>query len=189
MTDRPTTQISDYATDRRRRGRVRKIVLLVLLVLLLMLLIWSGLYYAANRRLPFPPVDMVGTTEVAAPEFLYAISGPEGADVLEKPVGVTVSEAGTVFVVDAMDRIIRAYDSDGDYLFSFKSIVSDKGTELQLPQRCTMGPDGNLWVTDRRLRGIFVFNPDDGSFVREVIPNSDTQKATAIRPRMVMPSQ
>ena len=173
MTERPTTQISDYATDRRRRGRVRKIVLLVLLVLLLMLLIWSGLYYAANRRLPFPPVDMVGTTEVAAPEFLYAISGPEGADVLEKPVGVTVSEAGTVFVVDAMDRIIRAYESDGDYLFSFKSIVSDKGTELQLPQRCTMGPDGNLWVTDRRLRGIFVFNPDDGSFVREFIPNSD----------------
>ena len=173
MAERSTSQIADYAADRRKKGTVRRVVLLVLLVLLLMLLIWSALFYAANRRLPFPPVESFGTDEVVTPEFLYAISGPEGTDALNKPVGVTVDGDGTVFAVDALMRMVRAYTTDGDYLFSFNTIVSDKGTQLQLPQRAAIGPDGNLWVTDRRLRGIFVFNPDDGSFVREFIPKGD----------------
>ena len=173
MTERTTSQITEYAAERRKKGRVRKIVLLVALVVLLMLLIWSALYYAANRRLPFPPVDSIAGETVLVPEFLYAISGPEGADSLQKPVGVAVSEDGWVFTVDAFSRTIRSYDTDGEYRFSFNSIVSDKGAQLQLPQRVTIGPDGNVWVTDRRLRGIFVFSPEDGSFVREFIPASD----------------
>jgi len=58
-------------------------------------------------------------------------------------------------------------------LFSFSAVVSDKGTALRLPQRVAIGPDGNVWVTDRELNSIFVFSAEDGSFVREFIPNSD----------------
>lgn len=174
MTDRSVQQITSYAATRRKRDRVRKIVLLAALVVLLMLLLWSALYYAANRRLPFPPVaNLGGDGEVAAPEFLYAISGPEGDDSLEKPVGVAVNEDGRVFVVDVRSRVVRAFEIDGDYLFTFNTVESDKGTALRLPQRVAIGPDGNVWVTDRHLKGIFVFSPDDGSFVREFIPNSD----------------
>ncbi len=173
MTDRPVEQITEYATTRRKRGRVRKIILLIVLVLLLMLLLWSGLYYAANRRLPFPPIGANTAEEIAEPEFLYAISGPEGGDALVKPVGVTVSGDDRVFVVDAGARVVRAYESDGDYLFTFNAIVSDKGAQLALPQRVTIGPDGNVWVTDRRLPGIFVFSAEDGSFIREFVPKSD----------------
>ncbi|MRS12786.1 MAG: hypothetical protein EG823_06915 [Actinobacteria bacterium] len=173
MTDRSIEKITDYAGRKRKHDRVRKLALLLGLVVLLMLLLWTTMYYSANRRLPFPPVKSLteGTTE--APEFLYAISGPEGADALMMPVGVAVTGDGKVFVVDAQSRVVRAYTTDGDYLFTFSSVVSDTGDKLKLPQRVVIGPDGNVWVTDRHLHGIFVFSPEDGSFIREFIPNSD----------------
>lgn len=173
VTERSTADIGRYATERRKRSRVVRIALLVLLVLILMLLAWSAMYYAANRRLPFPVVESVAGDTVRAPEFLYAISGPEGGDALAQPVGVAVTADELVFVVDAKDRVVRSYHADGRYRFSFNTIVSDKGSALGLPARVTIGPDGNVWVTDRRLGSIFVFDPDDGSFVREFIPNSD----------------
>ena len=173
MTDRTSGDINRYATERRKRGRVRKIALLVLLVLLLMLLAWSAMYYIQNRRLPFPPVESVAGTAVRPPEFLYAISGPEGGDSLVQPVGVAVTPDDLVFVVDAKARVVRSYTADGRYRFSFNAIESAKGSTLGLPQRVAIGPDGNVWVTDRRLKAIFVFDPEDGSFVREFVPKSD----------------
>lgn len=173
MTDRPIEQITDYANARRKRERVRKLLLLFTLIVLLMIVIWSSMYYAANRKLPFPVLGTTADEEVEAPEFLYAISGPEGEHSLEKPVGVAVNEDGRVFVVDAGNRVVRAYEGEGEYLFSFSSVVSDKGTTLRMPQRVTIGPDGNVWVTDRQLNSIFVFSAEDGSFVREFIPKSD----------------
>lgn len=166
-------RITRYATGRRKRDRVRKIVLLAALVVLLMILLWSGMYYAANRRLPFPAIDPITEGQTEAPEFLYAISGPEGADALTKPVGVAVTQDGKVFAVDVMSRTVRAYDAEGEYLFSFNSIESDKGVQLRLPQRVAIGPDGDVWVTDRHLGGIFVFEAEDGAFVREFVPQSD----------------
>jgi DNA-binding beta-propeller fold protein YncE len=68
---------------------------------------------------------------------------------------------------------VRAYTLEGDYLFSFSAIESDRGDTLKLPARVAIGPDGDVWVTDRRLRGIFVFSAEDGSFIREFIPNSN----------------
>jgi DNA-binding beta-propeller fold protein YncE len=168
-----TERIARYVQTRRKRGKVLKLALLVLLVLVLMLLVWSAMYYAANRRLPFPAVDTTGRQALAPPEFLYAISGPEGADALQEPVGVAVTADDKVFVVDGKNRVVRCYTTDGAYLFSFSAITSDKGDALQLPARVAIGPDGNVWVTDRRLRSIFVFSAKDGSFVREFVPKSD----------------
>ena len=172
MTERQQADIARYATERRKRGSVRKIALLVLLVLLLMLLTWSAMYYASNRRLPFPPVETSSGEDIAAPEFLYAISGPDTAESLQQPVGVAVSADDKVYVVDGNNATIRCYDTDGSYNFSFNAIESSKGTALSLPARVAIGPDGNVWVTDRRL-GIFVFDPADGSFVKEFVPASD----------------
>jgi DNA-binding beta-propeller fold protein YncE len=173
VTERLTRPIAEFAADRRKHGRVRKIILLVALSVLLMLLLWTAMYYSANRRLPFPPVKSLAANEVTQPEFLYAISGPEGADSLAQPLGVAVSEDGRLFVVDVGQRVVRAYTTEGDYLFTFNEIVSDKGTALMLPQRVAIGPDGNVWVTDRQLGGMFVFSAEDGSFVKEFVPKSD----------------
>lgn len=176
MTEHQQSDIARYATERRKRNTVMKTALLVLLVLLLMLLTWSALYYAANRRLPFPPVESLARGEVAAPRFLYAISGPETADALMQPVGVAVSANDRVYVVDGKARVVRCYDADGAYRFSFGAITSAKGDALKLPARVAVGPDGNVWVTDRRLPGIFVFDPDDGSFVKEFTPPGDLEQ-------------
>jgi sugar lactone lactonase YvrE len=173
VTESPNADIGRYASERRKRGRTVRLVLLVLLVLLLMLLAWSAMYYIANRRLPFPPVQSVAGSTVAAPEFLYAISGPEGGDSLEKPVGVAVTADDKVFVVDSKARVVRSYFADGRYRFSFNAIESSKGSTLGLPARVTIGPDGNVWVTDRRLGAVFVFDPDTGAYVRELVPQGD----------------
>lgn len=170
MTERPTRPIAEFAAERHKRGRLRKILLLAALVVLLMLLLWTAMYYSANRQLPFPQVETLTGDETPEPEFLYAISGPDGADALTKPLGLAITEDERVFVVDVGARVVRAYTTDGDYLFSFSQIVSDKGTELRLPQRVALGPDGNVWVTDRHLQGIFVFSAEDGSFVKEFVP-------------------
>jgi DNA-binding beta-propeller fold protein YncE len=173
VTERQTDDIARYATERRKRGNVRKIALLVLLVLLLMLFAWSAAYYAENRRLPFrSPLGSVTQDEVLTPEYLYSISGPETEESLKQPLGVAI-KGDQLFVVDGTARVVRCYDIDGGYNFSFAAIQSDKGTALELPARATIGPDGNVWVTDRRLPGIFVFDPDNGSFVREFTPASD----------------
>jgi len=174
VTDPQTGDIASYTAQRRTRGRVLKIALLILLVVALMLLLWSAMYYATNRKLPFPTLDTSDTgEEIVAPEYLYSISGPEGDEMLEKPIGVAVTADDRVFVVDVKSRVVRAFTLEGDYLFSFSAVESDKGDALKLPARVAIGPDGNVWVTDRRLRSIFVFSPEDGSFVREFIPNSD----------------
>ena len=174
MTDRSLNKIAAYAQLRRKQGRTRKIVLLVALVVLLAVLAWAGMYYAANRRLPFPAVGPIASEAEAPPQFLYAISGPEGSGSLQKPVGVAVNEDGRLFVVDAFSRVVRVYEADdGEYLFSFGQVTTDRGDALRLPQRVTIGPDGNVWVTDRHLRGVFVFSADDGSFIREWVPKGE----------------
>lgn len=173
MTENAAPDIRRYAQERRRRDTVRKAVLLVLLVALLALFTWSAWYYAANRRLPFPQLENIRSQQVEPPTFLYAITGPEGADALAQPIGVAVDGQGRVFVVDVKARVVRSYTIDGDYRFSFSAVKSDRGDALKLPARVAIGPDGNVWVTDRRLRGVFVFDPDDGSFIREFVPKSD----------------
>lgn len=169
----PTQQITEYAVTRRKRSRVRQIVLLAALLVLLAIVLWAGLYYAANRRLPLPNLESIASQAEANPEFLYAISGPEGENSLQKPVGVAVNEDGRVFVVDAFSRMVRVYETDGEYLFSFSEVASDKGTRLRLPQRVAIGPDGNVWVTDRHLKGVFVFDPEDGTFIKEFVPKGE----------------
>ena len=175
MTERSTRGISGYARQRKAAGRVRKILLLALLVLLVVFAVWSALYYQANRRLPFPAITGgAGTGEaVLMPGFLYAISGPTGPDALEQPVGVAVAGDDRVFVVDGRKKVVRAYTADGDYLFSFDKVESPRGPALKVPGRVLIGPDGNVWVTDRSLNGIFIFSPADGSFIREFDPGSD----------------
>ncbi|MEN6429708.1 MAG: hypothetical protein ABFC80_02540 [Coriobacteriales bacterium] len=167
-TPETNTRLSRYIVDKERRSRVKKIVALVLLVLLLLLLGWAASYYSANRTLPIPFVGR-GTQEVQPPQFLYAISGPEGPDALSKPIAVCVTDDDRVYVVDDRIRGIRVYDTDGRYKFSFNAIESAEATRLRLPGDVVESPSGEIWVTDRRLRGIFVFSKD-GAYLREYLP-------------------
>jgi sugar lactone lactonase YvrE len=168
MTDPGTAEIARYASDKRRSGRIRRIVLLALLLLVLAWLIWSALYYAANKKLPLPGIDF-GPAAIEGPQYLYSISGPEGDAALRQPIGVAVSEDDRVYTVDAASRSMKVYNTDGDYLFGFGALASEEATHLALPARVAIGPDGNVYVTDRRLQGLFIFTPD-GEFIREFDP-------------------
>ncbi len=164
-------RVSRYIADRERRGRVLRIVALVLLVLLLALITWSAVYFAANKRFAIP---FVTTSDRAAepPQYLYSISGPEGPDALKQPVGVWVTSDDRVYVIDANSDVVRCYTTDGDYRFSFSAIESEESTSLLQPARIAESPAGELWVTDRLLRGIFVF-AKDGTFIRQFVPAGD----------------
>lgn len=172
-----SVRLDRYLADRERRSRRRKTILLILLALLLALLTYSALYYQANRRLPIPFVAG-GTREVQPPEFLYAIAGPEGEDALAKPIGVYVTEDGRVYVTDLKSDVVRVYSVDGSYLFSFGAISSDEATHLAQPGRVAQSPSGEIWVTDRMLRGIFVFDKD-GVFKQRFVPKSDVAETWA----------
>jgi len=166
--------LSDYLVERERRGRVKKIVALVVLALVLLMLVWLTLSYLQNGRVVIPFITTT-TTEVAPPEYLYSIAGPEGADALTQPIGVAVTGNDRVYVVDNKNETIRVYDVDGRYRFSFNTISDGDNTALSQPGRVAVSPDGEIWVTDRLLRAIYVFRAD-GTFIRTFEPEGDAAK-------------
>lgn len=166
-----TESISRYIADRERRAKIVRIVALVVLVVLLALIAWSALYYSANRRFAIPFIT-TSQDAVEPPQYLYSINGPDGPDNLRQPVGVWVTGDDSVYVVDAKSDVIRCYSVDGEYRFSFSAIESDESTSIVQPARIAESPAGELWVTDRMLRGIFVF-AKDGTFIREFVPQGE----------------
>ncbi len=170
-------KLSNFLAERERRGRVKKIVALVILVVLLLLLMWSTFNYLENGRIVVPFLG-AGKESVSPPEYLYSIAGPEGANALTQPIGVAVTESDFVYVVDNKNELIRSYDVDGSYNFSFGTIESAEATSLAQPGRVMINPNGEVWVTDRLLRGIFVFDRN-GAFLREFVPEGDASETWA----------
>lgn len=166
-----SVRLDRYLAERERSRRRRKAILLALLLLLLALLTYAALYYQANRRLPIPFIGG-GIQAVEPPQFLYAIAGPEGKDALAQPIGVCVTRDDRVYVTDLKSDVVRVYRVGGSYLFSFGAIAGEETTHLAQPGRVAESPDGEIWVTDRMLRGIFIFDKD-GTFKRRFVPRSD----------------
>ncbi len=176
MTD-SSNRLSGYLAQKERNARIRKAVLLVLLLLLLLLLVWTTFSYLSNGRVVIPLLTNE-SEEVLPPEYLYSIAGPNGPDALRQPIGVAVSPANKVYVVDNSSAKIRVYDTDGRYRFSFNELRSGDATSLVEPGRVAVSPTGQVWVTDRRLRAVFVFDAE-GNFVRQFEPPEDVAASWA----------
>ncbi|MDP2401237.1 MAG: hypothetical protein Q8M66_04600, partial [Actinomycetota bacterium] len=155
----------------RERSSARKFVLLAILLLLLALLLYATYYYMNNRRLPIPRIGTGIEAVVAPPEYVFSISGPAGPDALTRPVGVAII-GDRMYATDTRARTVRAYTLDGSYLFSFSAVADGGATTLGNPQHVSAGPDGNLYVSDRRLRAVFVFTPE-GEYVRKIAPDDE----------------
>jgi DNA-binding beta-propeller fold protein YncE len=150
-------------TSRERR---RRFILLAILLLLLALLAYATYYFFENRRLPV--VQMAAPEEVIEPpQYLYSITGT-GDNELSRPVGLGVAEDGRVYVVDFGKRRISVFTNDGRYLFSFAEV--DDGV-LRNPVHMWI-KGGEVWVTDRRLQAILVFDLE-GQFLRRFEPQSE----------------
>ena len=162
-------------TARERRRRIAALILLLLLLLMLALGAW---YWYSTRMVPLPSLERDAEL-LNPPQYLFSISG-SGANALERPVGVDVGPDGRVYVVDFGKRRVSVFDRSGRYLFSFKKVDGgDLGNPVHLQVQ------GNeVWVTDRRLRGIYVFDLD-GKFKRRFEPKNEKDfKLDAARPRL-----
>ncbi len=134
-------------------------------MLLLLLAIAASLafFWANNRSLPIPAVSRDGEP-IPAPRYLFSITG-SGANALTKPIGIDVASNGNVYVVDFGKRRISVFTRQGRFLNSFNETA--EGT-LRNPVHLQVKGE-EVWVTDRRLRGIYIFGLD-GEFKRRFEP-------------------
>lgn len=150
------------------RARRRRLVVLGLLILLLAVLSYVAYYYNANRRLPV--MRFVSNEQLQAPEFLYAFSGV-AKQAMTRPTGIAMI-GDRVYVADQTSRSVRVYSRPGIYQFEFSSVSDGKITRLNAPVHIAIGPDNTVWVTDRMLQKLYVFD-QAGKFLRVVYPNGD----------------
>lgn len=163
----PQPLSTNGAMARRRRNRI---LLLIALSLLLAVLAYVGYYYAQNRRTPSISISLTGQEKVEPFQWMYAFSGAD-ANAMNQPTGVAII-GNRCFVTDYAYRTVRAYSLDGAYLFDFGAIKDGKNTRMSSPVHLAVGPDNTIWVTDRVLKQLYVFD-QDGKFLRTFHPNGD----------------
>jgi len=152
------------------RTRRRRLILLAILILLLAILSYVAYYYNANRRLPI--TRFVANEELVAPEFLYSFSGV-AKQAMTRPTGIAII-GDRVYVADQTSRSIRIYSRPGVFQSEFSAVSDGKTTKLSAPVHIAIGPDETVWVTDRMLRKLFVFDKN-GKFIRVVHPDGDPE--------------
>jgi DNA-binding beta-propeller fold protein YncE len=152
------------------RARRRRLAVLAALAVLLAALSYAAYYYSQNRRLPVPQIVSATTAKLEPPQFLFSFAGT-AAKAMTKPTGIAVI-GSRVYVTDYVWRTVRAYTRDGNYLFDFGAIKDGANTRLDSPVHMAVSPGGEIWVTDRSLKGVYIFD-GDGNFVRKFVPSKD----------------
>ncbi|XP_066295127.1 tripartite motif-containing protein 3-like [Branchiostoma lanceolatum] len=71
-----------------------------------------------------------------------------GTGQFNSPSGVTVSDDGEIFVVDAANRRIQVFTLQGTFVRQFPTVVS-RGQEMK-PQDVALDGEGNLWVVGEK---------------------------------------
>jgi DNA-binding beta-propeller fold protein YncE len=151
------------------RTRRRRLTVLVLLAVLLAVLSYVAFYYTQNRRLPTPQL-VTAAQAFEAPQFLFAFAGTE-AKAMTRPTGIGVM-GNRVYVTDFAWRTVRAYTRDGGYLFDFQAISDGANKRLVSPVHIAVDATGNVWVTDRALQGVYIFD-SNGKYLRKFVPDGN----------------
>lgn len=94
-------------------------------------------------------------------EALPPIEGEADADGsgFGRIADIEIGDDGSVYVLDAMDRTVRAFDARGEHRGTYGGRGGGPG-ELERPTTLAWGPDGNLWVADAGNARYTVFDPD-----------------------------
>lgn len=132
------------------RRRVRLIVGIVILLVLLLLLAAAYWNYTTTRRLGLS-LDLNEAELLDVPQYLYSFSGPN-SDRLARPLGV-LATADRVYVTDSRRRALDVFTPGGNRVASW-----GKG-KLVIPLYAAQHPiTGDIYVSDRRVRTIFIFD-------------------------------
>src|SRR5436190_5631891 len=105
------------------------------------------------------PDCVVAATSIARAEFLFSFGGSSVADGLfRNPRGVAVNASNIVFIADADNHRIQAFDSAGNFLFKFGSSGTNDG-EFSSPKAVTVDGEDRIIVADTGNQRIQVFDP------------------------------
>ena len=163
MEDRDRIAANDRLTRKERRKKLWLLGVLLVLLAVVGLTTW---FLTRDRGLPTIATLPQGQA-TAPPAYVFSIAG-SGKDALSSPLGVAVAANGDVYVVDFDKQRVDRFSRTGQFEVSFSAIKDGKETKLRAPVNVAIG--GNeVWVTDRRLRGIYVFSLD-GTYLRKVTP-------------------
>jgi DNA-binding beta-propeller fold protein YncE len=106
---------------------------------------------------------------------LMAISPPHTTDTTRQPMGITVGDDGTVYVVDRRLGQILMFEEDGTY----RDVLRPSGLDRWAPLAITIGGDGLVYVAesldlpDIQRHRVYVLQPD-GVIVRQFGEKGDS---------------
>lgn len=167
---KPTMALPMYQLRKRRN----KIIILGLLSLLLLGLGILFVRYYFTREAPLPLVEEAEEDRITPPTFLFVITGGPGDLALSKPLDVAVHPDGNIYVTTFIGRYgagrVEVFDHSGTYLFNFSDI--GQGQKLRSPAYLAINRQGNVYVSDKRHKAIFIFSKD-GKFIRKFVPDNN----------------
>lgn len=169
---RPTMALASYFAKRKRT----KMLMIALIMLGLAALLWMWSDFYSVRAEPLPDIQ-VGATEdtIAPPAILFAISGGPGELALNKPLDVALHPNGNIYVTTGTEKYgqgrVEVFAPSGEFQFTFSAAADGI---LQAPQSIAINSDGNVYVSDKRRKAIFVFT-EKGKFISELKPNGDKE--------------
>lgn len=107
------------------------------------------------------------------------------------PGGIATDKAGNVYVADTWNHRIQKFDSTGKFVGQWGGFISladpassgdaSSNSKFYGPRGVTVGPDGNVYVSDTGNKRISVFDPS-GKFIRQMSSNLTPDKITSNYP-------
>ncbi|MFO7845353.1 MAG: 6-bladed beta-propeller [Balneolaceae bacterium] len=80
--------------------------------------------------------------------------------------GIAVDESGNLFLADNREAVVHAYDPTGNYRFKIGRRGEGPGEFNSAYQPILH--NGDLYVLDIQQQRVSLFNPDDGSFIKNI---------------------
>jgi DNA-binding beta-propeller fold protein YncE len=156
------------STSEETEERKRRTLLLVLLLLLLALCA-AGCLFLRYILKPAPITDIIPVVPVQGipPAYVKMITGVDG------PVGVAVSpDSQRIYVAEgAGERLVKAFDRDGNFLFSFAPPGTNKSNRN--PTYLAVDQSGRIFLSERYNHVIDIFDAN-GNFIDAIIDRDMT---------------
>ncbi|MDO8612022.1 MAG: hypothetical protein Q7R32_04275 [Dehalococcoidia bacterium] len=152
---------------------VKLVIFLIILIALGWVLLLIAQYCRTGDRisdLPGVPPPVAGLFGDSA-EYLGSLEG------VARPLGVAMGEDGRIYVTEsAGERMVRVFDRSGKELAAFAP--PDLEVLARVPLYVAISPAGEVYVSDRPNRAIYVFSADGdyiGTFEHKSVPAEEWQ--------------